>query len=104
MPRKRDIAPVHPGELLFEEFMRPHGLTQYRLAKATGLPLTRVNQIVRGKRAVTAETALRLGRFFDMTPQFWMNAQSHYDLCIAESEHAGAVRREVTPLATMADA
>ena len=67
-----DLSPIHPGEILREDFLTPLGMTQYRLAKAIGVPLTRVNEIVLGKRAVTAETALRVTRFFNTTPQCWL--------------------------------
>lgn len=96
--RKRDIAPVHPGVLLAEEFMKPSGVTQYRLAKDAGLSPIQVSLIVRGRRAITAETALRLGRFFGMSADFWMNAQAHYDLQLAEEKLSRALAREVTPL------
>ncbi|NBX74300.1 MAG: addiction module antidote protein, HigA family [Alphaproteobacteria bacterium] len=102
MSRKRDIPPLHPGKLLLEEFMHPMGLTQYRLAKGTGLPSIHISSIVRGRRSITAETALRLGRFFGMSAEFWINAQAHYDLQVAESKIADTVRREVTPFAEMA--
>jgi addiction module HigA family antidote len=104
MTRKRDIKPVHPGKLLAEEFMRPSGVTQYRLSKATGLSPIQVSHIVRGKRSVTAETALRLGRFLEMSPEFWMNAQAHYDLMMASTRLARTVKREVTPLSEWAHA
>ena len=73
MTRKRDIKPVHPGHLLAEEFMRPSKVTQYRLAKNTGLSPIQVSLIVRGKRAISADTALRLGIYFRLPPQFWVN-------------------------------
>ena len=95
--RKRDIKPVHPGMLLAEEFMRPSGVSQYRLAKDTGLSPIQVSFIVRGKRAISAETALRLGRFFGMSAEFWINAQAHYDLQIAEAKLTRIIEREVTP-------
>ena len=98
MSRKRDIPPVHPGFLLAEEFMRSSGVSQYRLAKDTGLSPIQVSHIVRGKRAITAETALRLGRFFGMSPLFWVNAQAHYDLLMAEAKLSRIVERDVTPL------
>jgi antitoxin HigA-1 len=98
MSRKRNIKPVHPGFLLAEEFMDPSGVTQYRLAKATGLSPIQVSHIVRGKRSITAETAMRLGRFFGMSPEFWMNAQAHYDLLMAEAKLAKAINKEVVPL------
>lgn len=76
----KKMLPIHPGEILLEEFLRPMEISQYRLAKDTGLAPRRVNEIVHGKRAITANTALRLGRYFNVPPQFWMNLQSHYDL------------------------
>lgn len=74
------LKPIHPGEILHEEFLRPLGLSQYRLAKDTGVPPRRINEIVFGKRGITADTALRLGRYFGTSPQFWMNLQARYDL------------------------
>lgn len=100
MSRKRDIPLVHPGHLLAEEFMRPSGISQYRLAKDTGLSPIQVSLIVRGRRAVTAETALRLGRFFGMSADFWVNAQAHYDLLSAQSRLARTIDKEVTPLSS----
>ena len=79
MPRKK-LAPVHPGEVLAEEFLKPLALTEYRLAKGLGVPARRINEIVHGKRAITADTALRLGRFFRNSPRFWLNLQTGFDL------------------------
>jgi addiction module HigA family antidote len=76
----RKLKPVTPGELLLEEFLKPMGISQYRLAKEIGVPARRINEIVHGKRGITADTALRLGHYFGMTPQFWMNLQARYDL------------------------
>jgi len=104
MTRKRDIKPVHPGLLLVEEFMRPSGVTQYRLAKDTGLSPIQVSLIVRGRRAITAETAMRLGRFFGMSAEFWVNAQAHYDLMMAETKLTRTIEREVTPFGDYAHA
>ncbi|MGE0454642.1 MAG: HigA family addiction module antitoxin [Vicinamibacteria bacterium] len=73
-------APVHPGEILLEDFLKPLGLTQYRLAKATRVPPRRINEIVHGARGITADTALRLARFFGTSEQFWLNLQNRYDL------------------------
>jgi antitoxin HigA-1 len=75
---------IHPGEILLTEFVEPMGLTSYRLAKELGVPLPRVYDIVKGKRAISADTALRLGAFFGLPPQFWMNLQNQYDLRTAE--------------------
>ena len=79
MPRKK-LAPVHPGEVLVEEFLKPLALTEYRLAKGLRVPARRINEIVHGKRAITADTALRLGRFFRNSPRFWLNLQTGFDL------------------------
>ena len=95
---KRKFAPVHPGIILSEDFLKPMGITQYRLAKGSGVPPRRVNEIVHGKRAITADTALRLGRFFGMESQFWMNLQSHYDLEVAKDAIAGKLENEVEVL------
>ncbi len=82
--KSKKLPPVHPGEILIEEFLEPMGISQYRLAKDISVPPRRINEIVHGKRAVTADTALRLGRFFNMSPQFWLNLQTRYDLEVAE--------------------
>jgi len=74
------MPPIHPGEILLEEFLNPLELSQYRLARDIGVPPIRINEIVHGKRAITADTALRLSKYFQTTPEFWMNLQSHYDL------------------------
>ena len=78
--KARKIAPVHPGEILLEEFLKPMQISQYRLSKDISVPARRINEIVHGKRAITADTALRLGRYFNMSPEFWLNLQAHYDL------------------------
>ena len=87
---KREIAPIHPGEILLEEFLNPLGISQYRLAKDINVDPRRINEIVHGKRAITADTAFRLGRYFGTSPQFWLNLQSHYDLEVLAME-SGAV-------------
>lgn len=74
------IPPITPGEILMEEFLEPMGITQHKLAVAVGVPPRRINEIAHGKRRITADTALRLGRYFGMSAQFWINLQSHYDL------------------------
>ena len=76
---------IHPGEVLREEFLKPMKISQNRLALALRVPAPRINAIVRGKRSISADTALRLGQFSKMEPQFWMNLQSNYDLCVAKS-------------------
>jgi addiction module HigA family antidote len=95
---KRDLPPVHPGEILLEDFLKPMGITRYRLAKSIGVSQRRVDEICAGKRAVTADTALRLARFFDTDAQSWMNLQAEYDLETAEISLAKRIDREVKPL------
>jgi len=82
---KRDFDPIHPGEILLEEFLRPMGISQYRLAKDISVPQRRISEITQGKRSISADTALRLGRYFGMEAQFWLNLQSRYDLLWAGS-------------------
>ena len=92
---KRKFEPVHPGVVLGEDFLKEMGISQYRLAKSIGVPPRRINEIVQGKRSITADTALRLGKFFGMEAQFWLNLQSHYDLEVARDALAGTLEREV---------
>lgn len=92
---KRDMPPVHPGEILLEDFLKPMGITQYRLAKSIGVPQRRIGEIVSGKRSITADTALRLARFFGTDAQSWMNLQTHYDLAIAEERLGNKLDIEV---------
>jgi addiction module HigA family antidote len=80
------LPPVHPGEILFEEFLKPLAISQYRLAKDIHVTPIRISQIIRGKRSITADTALRLGKYFNMTPQFWLNMQDRYDLETAQDQ------------------
>ncbi len=94
---KRDFDPIHPGEILLEEFLIPMGISQYRLAKDISVPQRRISEIVHGNRAITADTALRLGRFFGMEAQFWLNLQARYDLLKAEDELAKRLDKEVRP-------
>ncbi len=94
---KRDFDPIHPGEILLEEFLIPMGISQYRLAKNISVPQRRISEIVHGNRAITADTALRLGRFFGMEAQFWLNLQARYDLLKAEDELAKRLDKEVRP-------
>ena len=77
------LNPIHPGEILLEEFLKPMSLSQNKVALSIGVPSRRINEIVLGKRGITADTALRLGRYFDMSPQFWLGLQMDYDLDIA---------------------
>jgi addiction module HigA family antidote len=99
---KRDMPPIHPGEILIEDFLKPLGITQYRLAKSIGVPQRRIGEIVAGKRAVTADTALRLARFFGTDAQSWVNLQAHYDLEIARERLEGRLEKEVTPMTQVA--
>lgn len=94
--RARDIPPVHPGEILKEEFLDPYGLSQYELAKRLGVPAPRINAIVLGKRSISADTALRLARFFENAPEFWLNLQNHYDLTRAANEAGDEIDRAIT--------
>lgn len=95
--REERMPPVHPGEILLEEFMKPFGLSQYRLAKAMNVYPRKINEIVQGKRSVTADTALRLARFFGTSAEVWMNLQAYYDLEVARDELEDRVVQEVTP-------
>src|SRR2546423_13328000 len=96
-PRK--LSPVHPGEVLQEEFLSPLGLSQYRPAKDLSVPPRRINEIVRGTRAVSADTALRLARYFGTSERFWLNLQAHYDLEVQKDRLGDRLEREVTILA-----
>ena len=95
--KEKIIPPIHPGETLLEDFLKPLGLTPHRLSMELRVPVTRVNDIVRGRRAVTAETALRLARYFGTTPQFWMNLQSNYEIELAQDEHGSEISERVRP-------
>ena len=91
------LAPVHPGEVLLEEFLKPMNLSQNRVALAIGVPPRRINEIVLAKRGITADTALRLARYFNMSPQFWMGLQMDYSLDVAQDELSERLKREVRP-------
>ena len=91
-------APVHPGEILLEEFLEPLEISQYRLAKDISVPPRRINEIVHGKRAITADTALRLSRYFGTTERFWMNLQTRYDLEVEKARLKGRLAKEVAVL------
>ena len=95
------LTPIHPGEILREEFMTPHGLSQNALARALGVPPRRINEIVLEKRGITADTALRLARFFNTTAELWTGLQTDYDLRLAHYEKAGKIEREVEPLSVL---
>lgn len=102
MPTKK-LAPVHPGEVLLEDFLEPLQLSQYRVAKGLGVPPRRINEIVLGKRAVSADTALRLARFFGTSARFWLNLQTAYDLDVQTDLLANRLHKEVEVLRTRAD-
>jgi addiction module HigA family antidote len=98
MPNKNKIMlPIHPGETLREEFLKPLGLSANRLAMELIVPVTRINDIVRGKRSITADTALRLSRYFGTTPQFWINLQSNYDLELAADARGAEIANRIRP-------
>lgn len=94
----KTLPPVHPGEVLLEDFMKPLGLSQYRLAKDIGVPALRISQIVRGKRSITADTAMRLARYFGTSAVVWLRLQARYDLEVAEARLAKRINREVKVL------
>jgi addiction module HigA family antidote len=96
---KKRLSLIHPGEVLLEEFIKPMNLSQNRLSIDTGVDARRINEIVLSKRAVTADTALRLSRFFGNSPQFWMGLQTQYDLDVAEHHLGKRLDREVRPYA-----
>lgn len=91
----KKLAPVHPGEILLQEFLEPLGVSQYRLAKEINVPPRRINEIVKGKRSITANTALRLARYFATSDRFWLNLQSHYDLETERDRLGGSLNKEV---------
>jgi antitoxin HigA-1 len=95
----RHLPPVHPGEVLLEEFLEPMGISQYRLAKDISVPPRRINEIVHGQRAVTADTALRLARYFGTSDRFWLNLQTSYDLDVERDKLGDRLEAEVIPRA-----
>lgn len=97
MPRRKP-TPIHPGEILTEEFLVPLGISQYRLARDVSVPPRRINEIVRGQRSITANTALRFARFFRTTERFWLNLQTRYDLELEKDRLGDRLDREVTML------
>jgi antitoxin HigA-1 len=92
---KRKFLPVHPGTILLDDFLKPLGISQYRLAKSIHVPIRRISEITQGKRAITADTALRLASFFGMEPQFWVNLQAHYELEVAKDVMATRGGQEI---------
>ena len=96
----KNLSPIHPGEVLFEDFMKPLGLSQYRVALDIGVPPLRINQIVHGKRSISADTALRLARYLGTTAEIWLRLQARYDLEIAQIKLGKKLDREVKVLKT----
>src|SRR5687768_9190157 len=94
----RKLAPIHPGEVLLADFLEPMAISQYRLAQDISVPPRRINEIVHGKRSVSADTALRLGRYFGTSEQYWLNLQSHYDLEIERDRLGDRLKKEVAVL------
>ena len=97
MARKK-APPIHPGEILLEEYLEPLGISQYRLAKEISVPPRRINEIVHGKRSISADTALRLARYFGTSERFWLNLQTHYDLEVEKDRLADRLEEEVAVL------
>src|SRR5713101_2719226 len=93
----RKVKPISPGEILSMEFLKPLGISQSKLARDLNVPVGRINDIVQGRRAITPDTALRLAVYFNMTPEFWMNLQSHYDLKLAKQTLLPKIERSVRP-------
>jgi addiction module HigA family antidote len=104
MRTQRKLAPVHPGEILLEEFMLPLGLSQTRLGRDLGVSPRRINEIVHGKRSITADTALRLSRYFGTSAEFWLGLQADYDLDLATDRLSDRIAREVKVFAPMPEA
>lgn len=101
MPRSaRALAIVHPGEMLFEEFLKPNGINPHRLSRALSMPQNRISQIIDGRRGITADTALRLGRYFDIDAEFWLRLQAAYGIRSARRERQAEIDRDVQPLET----
>jgi antitoxin HigA-1 len=97
-PNSECLPPVHPGEILLEDFMKPLGLSQYRVAKDIGVSPIRISQIIHGQRSVTVETAMRLGRYFGTSPMVWLRLQTQYDLEVAQGQISEKIKSEVRVL------
>jgi addiction module HigA family antidote len=98
----KKMSPIHPGEVLMKEFLEPFSISQYRLAKDISVPPRRINEIIHGERSISADTALRLGKYFRTSPQFWLNLQSHFDLAIQEQRLSSVLRTKVKMVAVPA--
>lgn len=99
---KKKLQPVHPGEILLHEFLEPMSLSQNKLALSLHVPARRINEIVLGKRGITADTALRLARYFKMSPEFWLGLQMDYELDVAEDSLEDRIEKEVRPMTATA--
>ena len=99
MAKSRKLKPIHPGEILSEDFLKPHRLSMNKLAMDLRVPVPRIAEIVHGRRGITPDTALRLGRYFNTSAHFWLNAQAAYDLEVAEDELQRTIERDVRPFA-----
>lgn len=97
MPIDPSLGPIHPGEILNEDFLKPMGISQYRLAKSIDVDPRRINEIVLGKRSISADTAIRLGLFFGVEPQIWLNLQARYDLELVSAKRGTALEKAVIP-------
>jgi addiction module HigA family antidote len=95
---EQKLPPVHPGEILLEEFLKPMGISQYRLAKDINVPPRRINEIIHGTRSVTADTALRLSRYFGTSERFWLNLQTRYDIEVEKDRLGDSLEREIPSL------
>ena len=98
----KPLDPIHPGEILLEEFLKPLELSQNQLARDLDVPPTRINEVVNGGRPITIDTALRLARYFEMTPDFWLNLQQRYDLIIAQRKLGPMLEKKIQPLKELA--
>lgn len=98
MSEEQLLPPIHPGEILLEEFLEPLGISQYRLAKDISVPARRINEIVHGRRAITADTALRLSRYFGLSERFWLNLQTRHDIELEKDKLKGRLSQEVKVL------
>jgi len=94
---EKKITPIHPGEILYEEFLEPIGISQYRVAKDINVPIVRINEIILGKRGISADTALRLAKYFDMSVDFWTGIQSEYEIAVAKNKIEARLDREIRP-------
>ena len=100
--KTKKMKPVHPGEILLEEYLKPLGLSQYKLAKEVDVSPRRINEIIHGTRSITADTALRLGKYFSISPEFWLNLQTAYDLKLLINQEGKKIQKQVHPMREVA--